>query len=183
MRGAPILPGRTTLPGPLLHHPGGPSGFANGPPAPPNSCRSPTDHVSDVIGGAAGELSTLTNQLASGLATPTRVSPTFDLRSARLGDSPPTWSYLQPLTRPPELTAQSISAAEIIVGECAWRWVPSSRPPAASFQRKSFGRPWGGCLGAPLLKALSSSLAGIALLCMAPGCIREGPRTPNTNGG
>jgi len=46
--------------------------------------------------------STLTNQLASCVATPTRVSPTFDLRSAKPGDPSPTWSYLQPLTRPPD---------------------------------------------------------------------------------
>jgi hypothetical protein len=89
--------------------------------------------------------------------------PKFRPSGCNPGDPPPTWSYLQPLTRHPESAVQSISAAERSVVECAWRWVPSSRPPAASFQNKSFGRPWGGFLGAPRLKALSSSQWGTAL--------------------
>jgi hypothetical protein len=118
----------------------------------------------------------------SGFATPTRVSPTFDLRSARPGDPPFTWSYLQPLTRPPDPPLK-LSARRENGLQDRLEMGPEFQPPAGSFQNKSFGRPWGGFHGAPHLKALSSPLAGIAPLCMAFGCIREKPRTPNTNGG
>jgi hypothetical protein len=103
--------------------------------------------------------------------------PKFRPAGCNPGDPPPTWSYLEPLTRPAEPAAQSISAVERSVVECAWRWVPSSRPPAASFQNKSFGRPWGGFLGAPRLKALSSSQWGIALVGLTSGFFRKPPDT------
>ncbi len=102
--------------------------------------------------------------------------PKFRPSGCNPGDPSPTWSYFLPLTRHPESAVQSISAAERSVVECAWRWVPSSRPPAASFQNKSFGRPWGGFLGAPRLKALSSSQWGITHLRVAPACIRKNPK-------
>jgi hypothetical protein len=39
------------------------------------------------------------------------------------------------------------------------------RPPAASFQNKVFGRPWGGFQGDALLKALSSTDRETPLNC------------------
>lgn len=164
------------LPKPLRHRPGGPPGFASGPPAPPefqprcrrSRLRRHQRHRRKGIPPLDGPVWKWLRHDHAGF-------PEFRLVGCNPGDPPPTWSYLQPLTRPAELASDSISAAEMSVVECAWRWVPSSRPPAASFQNKSFGRPWGGFLGAPLLKALSSPLAGIALVGLAPVSFREDP--------
>ena len=117
MRGAPILPGRNlpprTSPPPSRRTVRLRQRTASPPPEfLPQPHRSRLRRHRRRSGKAN---STLTNQLASGLATPTRVSPTFDLRSARLGDSPPTWSYLQPLTRPPNPATQTIGAAGTMV--------------------------------------------------------------------
>ena len=61
----------------------------------------------------------------------------------------------------------------------AWCWVPSSRPPAASSQNNSFGRPWGGFHGAPRHKAFPRLQAVTALFRVATGWGREMPRKPD----
>ena len=83
VRHAPFAWG-SILPKPLRHRPGGPPGFANGPPAPPEflpqSRRSRLRRHQRTP--REGDFPLLTNRLASGFATTTRVSPSFALRAA-----------------------------------------------------------------------------------------------------
>jgi hypothetical protein len=152
--------------------------------APPNSCHSPADHVSDVINGTAGRgFPFLTDRFGSGCATTTRVSPSFALRAAtRVIPLPRGLTSCRSLgiRNPP---FKSISAAERSVVECAWRWVPLRPGPRLRPSKSSFGMPWGGFLGEPLLKSLSSTLAGTALVGLAWVGFREKAQTPDLNGG
>lgn len=78
MRGAPILPDRILLSGPLLLLPGEPSGFADGPPGPPEFLpQSRRSRLRRHQRNRGKGISTLTNRLGSGCATTTRVSPSF----------------------------------------------------------------------------------------------------------
>lgn len=68
--------------------------------APQDSCHSPADHVSDVINGTAGRDFHFDGPVCQWRRPDHAGFPEFRPVGCNPGDSPPTWSYLQPLTRP-----------------------------------------------------------------------------------
>jgi hypothetical protein len=147
MCAAPHSPGEVSSPNPSATAPADHPALPEDRQPLPDASRSPADHVSDVISGTAGRgFPLLTDRLASGFATTTRVSPSFALRAAtRVMPHPRGLSCLRSrgLRNPPP------SGGGKLASGIAWRWVPippaPRRAPPKQWIWRALGRLSGGC--------------------------------------